>query len=94
MEVQCEDPHEYILKLKAYSMAAFADRIACPTLVIDSEKDATFPGHARRRYEALRGEKEFMLFTIQDAAEEHCQAGLLCFQTNAYSIGSIRRSKK
>jgi len=68
-------PHEYVLKLKAYSMADCADKVACPTLVIDSEKDTKFPGQARKLYEALRSEKEFMLFTVRDAAEEHCQAG-------------------
>jgi len=50
-------PHEYVLKLKAYSMADCADKITVPHLSPTPKRDTKFPGQARRLYEALRGEK-------------------------------------
>jgi hypothetical protein len=34
-----------------------------------------FAGQARALYDALTCEKTFLLFTAQEGAEDHCQAG-------------------
>ncbi|MGZ7163449.1 MAG: hypothetical protein ACXVIK_04195 [Halobacteriota archaeon] len=39
------------------------------------QQNASTRWQARKLYDALRSDKEFMRFTAEDAAEEHCQAG-------------------
>jgi len=68
-------PHEWMLKYIDYTMRGIADKITCPTLVCDSEADQDFPGQARKLYNALISPKEFMFFTSEESAGEHCQVG-------------------
>lgn len=68
-------PSEWMLKFANYTMEGRADKITCPTLVCDADADQNFPGQAKKLYDALTCPKEFMLFTVEDAAEEHCQVG-------------------
>ena len=44
-----------------------------PMLIADSEKEQFFAGQAKKLYDALQSPKEFMLFTVEESAEEHCQ---------------------
>ena len=67
--------HEYGLKMWESTMADCVDAVACPTLVVDPEAESKFPVQVRKLYDALKSDKEFMFFTAEDAAEEHCQAG-------------------
>jgi hypothetical protein len=55
--------------------AQIAVDIRCPTLVIDTEAERAFAGQAKALYDALTCEKTFLLFTAQEGAEDHCQAG-------------------
>ena len=68
-------PSQWMLKTTEYTLKDCADKIACPTLIIDSEAEQFFAGQAQKLYDALTCPKEFMLFTIEESAEEHCQAG-------------------
>ncbi len=68
-------PAEYWLKGIQYTMDGITDKIACPTLIIDSEHDTSFPGQAKRLYDALKCPKTFILFTAEEGAGEHCQVG-------------------
>jgi len=68
-------PHEFILRSKDYTLEECADLIDCPTLVVDSENEQAFKGRATMLFDALKCEKEFMLFTDREGAGEHCQAG-------------------
>jgi len=68
-------PSEYIVKASEFALAGVAEQIACPTLVIDTEAERFFPGQAQKLYDALTCPKEFMLFTAEEGAEEHCQIG-------------------
>lgn len=70
-------PSEWMLKLANYTMEGRADKITCPTLVCDGEGDLDYPGQAKKLYDALTCPKEFMLFTVEDAAEQHCQMGAM-----------------
>ncbi len=44
-------------------------------LVVDSEDDRDMPGQSRMLYNALRSPRDYMLFTREEGAEEHCQVG-------------------
>jgi pimeloyl-ACP methyl ester carboxylesterase len=70
-------PSEWMLKFANYTMKGRADKITCPTLVCDGEGDLNSPGQAKKLYDALTCPKEFMLFTVDDAAEQHCQMGAM-----------------
>jgi hypothetical protein len=44
-------------------------------LVLEAEKDDSFPGQPKKVHDALTCPKKYVLFTIQEGAEEHCQSG-------------------
>lgn len=68
-------PAEYLLKTENYYLKGIAEKIKCPTLVIDTENENFFPGQAKALYDELECRKDFMLFTKEEGAEEHCQVG-------------------
>lgn len=70
---QASSPAEWFIKGLEYELSGVADKIKCPTLVIDGEEEASFPGQARLLYDALTCPKEFMLFTAEEGAGDHCQ---------------------
>ena len=43
------------------------------SLVLDAEKDDSFPGQSNKVFEALSCPKKYILFTADEGAEEHCQ---------------------
>jgi len=69
-----DTPHELFLKGFKYNLNECVKKIQCPTLIIDSEKEQFFAGQPQKLYDALNLLK-FMLFTVEESAEEHCQAG-------------------
>ena len=70
---------------EAYTMDGIADKITCPTLVLDAENDQFFKGQAERLYNALTCKKDYIFFSEADGAGEHCQEGaLLLFQQRAF----------
>ena len=68
-------PAEYFLKALDYTLEGIAEKITCPTLVIDSEGDLWYSGQARQLFDALTCDKTFQLFTAEEGAEDHCQVG-------------------
>jgi len=68
-------PADYFLKALDYTLAGIAEKITCPTLVIDSAGDPWYPGQARQLYDTLTCDKTFQLFTAAEGAEDHCQVG-------------------
>ncbi|WP_020658232.1 alpha/beta hydrolase family protein [Amycolatopsis benzoatilytica] len=62
---------------EAYTMAGIADRITCPTLVLDAENDQFFAGQPQRVYDALTCEKELILFREAEGGGEHCHEGAI-----------------
>lgn len=65
---------EYMRQLAEYTLDGRADRICCPTLVCFAEDD-DLAVSARKTYDALTSEKEFMTFRRAEGAGEHCEAG-------------------
>ena len=72
---KASSPVDWMLKALEYELSGVADKIQCPTLVIDSEEDVSFKGQAKPLYDALTCPKTFMLFTKEEGAEDHCQVG-------------------
>jgi pimeloyl-ACP methyl ester carboxylesterase len=68
---------EYVRRLRPYTLEGVADRIACPTLVMDGENDHFQAGEAQRVYDALTCPKTMAFFTNAEGAGEHCQVGAM-----------------
>jgi pimeloyl-ACP methyl ester carboxylesterase len=68
-------PFELIQGSKKYTLTNIVKNITCPTLVLEAEKDDSFPGQPKKVFEALTCPKKYILFTEQEGAEEHCQTG-------------------
>lgn len=70
-----DTPAQFLLKIKDFSMEGVAEKIQCPTLIVDAEEDKMMSGQAKPLYDALTCEKSFMLFTSEEGAGEHGQCG-------------------
>lgn len=70
-------PYDLIIGSKNYTTKDILKNIQCPTLVLDAEKDDSFPGQPKKVYDGLTGSssKKYILFTEGEGAEEHCQCG-------------------
>jgi pimeloyl-ACP methyl ester carboxylesterase len=65
---------DYLHQAAGYSLAGKVEKIRCPTLICEAEDD-DIAVSARRVYDALTGEKEFLTFRRSEGAGEHCEAG-------------------
>jgi alpha-beta hydrolase superfamily lysophospholipase len=70
-----KDPVELFDKLRQYDYEADLGRIKAKMLVMDGTGEKWGAGQAKKLYDALKCPKEYMLFTEEDFAEEHCQSG-------------------
>ena len=74
-----KSPYELIVGAKKYSVKSILSRIKCPTLVLEAEKDDSFPGQPKKVYDGLSSllpeHKKHIIFTEDEGAEEHCQSG-------------------
>jgi pimeloyl-ACP methyl ester carboxylesterase len=69
-------PAEYYLKLAEMTLEGRIQNISAQVLVVDSEKDTTFPKQPQKLYANLPGHfNAFLMFTEAEGAELHCQAG-------------------
>jgi pimeloyl-ACP methyl ester carboxylesterase len=67
-------PADYFYANRRYTLEGIANQISCPTLVCDAEQDHFFHD-ARTVFGALNCPEQYILFTAEEGAEEHCQAG-------------------
>ena len=72
-----KSPTAFLEKLRPYNMKAYADKIKCPVLVVDSDNDKDMPGQAKQLYDALQCPKKYLLFTTAEGAGDHCQMGAI-----------------
>jgi len=72
-----ETPAELMLKVRDYNLKGLAEKITCPSLIIDSQSDDDFPGQPQELYDLLTCPKELVTFTVEEGAGEHCQMGAL-----------------
>jgi pimeloyl-ACP methyl ester carboxylesterase len=73
--MRASSPFDCTQKMQQYTLDGIAGKIACPTLICDAEEDHAFAGQPRMLFDALNCPKSYLLFTAEDAAEEHCHAG-------------------
>jgi len=66
---------ELLKAIEPYTMAGLADRITCPTLVLEAENDQFFAGQPQRIFDALTCPKELISFREDEGGGEHCHAG-------------------
>lgn len=71
-------PSDWLRMSRPYTMNGITDKISSKMLVIDSDQDFQMKGQAKKLYDALKSPKEFMLFTAEEGAGEHCQVGAYC----------------
>jgi len=69
-----DSPLDYVKLTRDYTLEGRAERIRCPTLVCSAEND-DIGVTARKLYDALSCEKDFIAFTAKEGAGEHCEAG-------------------
>lgn len=60
---------------RAYTLDGVADRITCPTLVLEAENDQFFRGQPQRVHDALTCPKDLVLFPEDEGGGEHCHEG-------------------
>ncbi|MFD4790322.1 alpha/beta hydrolase family protein, partial [Streptomyces sp. NPDC058459] len=62
---------------EAYTLAGIADRITCPTLVLEAENDQFFKGQPQQVFDELACQKELIVFREDEGAGEHCHEGAI-----------------
>lgn len=70
-----ETPSGFLDNVKKFDNTAIIDKIRCKVLVMDGTSEQWGKGQAKELYDMLRCEKDYMLFTEEDSASEHCQVG-------------------
>jgi pimeloyl-ACP methyl ester carboxylesterase len=72
-------PYELLIGSKRYTTKDILNEIQCPTLVLEAEKDDSFPGQPKKVFDGLTKipseSKKYITFTEEEGAEEHCQCG-------------------
>ncbi|MFN8028032.1 MAG: alpha/beta hydrolase [Acidimicrobiia bacterium] len=58
-------------KIQEFTLGDLTDKVRTPTLVIDYELEAFYPGQAKQLYDALPGKKEYVEFTTVEGAQYH-----------------------
>jgi hypothetical protein len=71
-----KSPREYLAATQAYHLRdGIAEKIKCPTLVCDAEKDLFFKGQAQQLYDHLTCPKTMLKFNDVEGAGAHCEVG-------------------
>ncbi len=70
-------PSELVRKMRTFTLSGRTGDISCEMLILDSENDANIHGQAMELYDSLHCRKEYILFTEEEGADEHCQMGAI-----------------
>jgi alpha-beta hydrolase superfamily lysophospholipase len=65
---------DYFLDAARYEQADLIGNISCPTLVCDAEND-DISAYSKAFFDLLRCEKDYLRFTADEGAGEHCVSG-------------------
>ncbi|MET9535436.1 alpha/beta fold hydrolase [Streptomyces sp. NPDC006649] len=66
---------ELVEAFRAYTLEGVAERVTCPTLVLEAENDQFFAGQPQRVLAALTCPKELISFREEEGGGEHCHEG-------------------
>ena len=72
-----DSPSELIRTMRTYTLRDCVTDISCEMLILDSEHDTNTQGQAIMLYDSLNCPKEYILFTEEEGADEHCQMGAI-----------------
>jgi pimeloyl-ACP methyl ester carboxylesterase len=72
-----DSPGDFMRMMRAYTLAGCVDDITCSMLLLDSQNDQLVGGQATVLYDSLQCPKEYILFTEDEGADEHCQMGAI-----------------
>ena len=72
-----DSPSELIRMMRTYTLRGCVTDISCEMLILDSEHDTNIQGQAIMLYDSLNCPKEYILFTEEEGADEHCQMGAI-----------------
>ncbi len=68
-------PSQVFQKLSEFDNTPIIEKISCPVLIMEGTAEDASPGQSQKLYDALKGPKHLMMFTEEEAAPLHCQAG-------------------
>ena len=72
---------DFVERTKKYTLdGGVAEKIQCPCLVMEAEKDIFFAGQPQKVYDALKAPKLLFRVTDEFGAENHCQSGELSYK--------------
>jgi Esterase FrsA-like len=71
---------EFVEKTKQYTVEGIVGQIQCPCLIMEADGDMFFKGQPQQVYDALQAPKQFVRFSSEDGAENHCQSGALAYK--------------
>jgi dienelactone hydrolase len=66
---------DYIRRTTKYTLAGVAEKITCPTLILDADSDQFFRGEPQRVRAALKAPCTLITLTDAEGAGEHCHYG-------------------
>ena len=72
---QVDSPSDFMRSMRKYTLSGSANSITCRMLILDSENDALVGNQAVTLFDSLLCPKEYILFTEEEGADEHCQMG-------------------
>ncbi|HZD36869.1 MAG TPA: alpha/beta fold hydrolase [Nitrososphaeraceae archaeon] len=70
-------PFELLRRTIDYTLKDIINKIECQTLVLEGEKDDSFPGQPKLVYKSLTCPKKYIVFREEEGAEDHCHIGAL-----------------
>ncbi len=70
-----QNPCEWVRMLKDYNLENYAKNIKCPSLICSAVGEDKSPGQAKILATTLGSTAELMLFTNEEGAGDHCEAG-------------------
>jgi pimeloyl-ACP methyl ester carboxylesterase len=71
----CRTPADFVLAASKLCLKDIAQKIQCPTLIVDTDTDGLIDSQAMPLFDALACPKDYMLFSAKDGAGAHCQCG-------------------
>lgn len=66
---------DYVRRTTKYTLAGVAEKITCPTLILDADNDQFFRGEPQRVRAALKAPCTLITLTDAEGAGEHCHYG-------------------
>lgn len=70
-------PFDLLRKIMEYTLKNIINKIECQTLVLEAEKDESFPGQPELVFKSLTCPKKYIAFREDEGSGDHCHVGAL-----------------